>query len=249
MYCGECGNKLDGNEKFCRKCGNSIQVINNQNLSNEMQSQGNSVQALNDKKQLNYSYKSTYEKILLALNIVLCSFLIYYFSIGFLSVLVFFFLDIILCPFIIMFGGEPFMFTNGALEIVDQIMPIFLILFLAFILLNGIMCYLMYKKNKASTSFNTGVKVNKFIYLLVTFFFGIFGVHRFIAKDTNGGIFRLLLWVVVIATFVISVSDVIASSILSYMLFASLGCIIALTTSDFVIALAKVSDNESNIWF
>ena len=247
MYCSKCGVQLEQEAKFCSNCGNEVhkQLNKQNNIINMIQNPQNSMQNLNERYHIQsntLNYKSVYEKVLVLANSVLYSFLLYYFSLGIGYTVIAFLLDITLMIFIVMFGGEPFAITKSVMTNFESIIPISITLFVILIVVNGIMCYLMYKNN---TSSNVGFKANKLKYLLITYLFGCCGIHRFMIKDKRGGKFRLLLIGIAVLSFVIAAAFEIG--IITYLSIILFGCAFGMETSDLVIALAKTPDNEKNI--
>lgn len=244
MYCSKCGNRVNDNQNFCQNCGNNVQTINkqifeNSTVFNVVPNPQNIMQNSNENL---LNYKTIYEKVLVVLNSILFGFLIYYFYSGFGLVILSILFDILFLIFIVAFGGEPFMFTEEALINLEGSMFVFIILSIILIVFNVLIGYLMYKNN---TSSNTGFKVNKVKYLLVTYLLGIFGVHRFMIKDKKGGKIRLVL--IGASIVVIFIGMILGINIISYLHIMLLGCAFGLEITDFVIALTKIPDNEKNI--
>ena len=146
--------------------------------------------------------------------------------------------------FIVMFGGEPFAITKIALTDLENITIYFVIVMMISTVFNAIMYFLMSKGKDIDEKFS--FKVNKIKYLLTSYFLGYCGIHRFIAKDKQGGKFRLILIGTVGLTFFIAIAF--QFDIMMYLGIMMLACVLGLDTSDFVIALTKKADNEGNIF-
>lgn len=109
---------------------------------------------------------------------------------------------------------------------------------------NIIMGILMNKKNKNTITVSKFKKIKKTTYILLTFFLGMYGVHRFAIGDKKGGLIRLgiifggTIIIIRICEFMItSIFFILVPSFINF----------GLVLSDFVIGLSKISDENKMI--
>ena len=114
------------------------------------------------------------------------------------------------------------------------------------LIFNIILGILMYKKNKNTVFVGKYKKIKKVTYALLTWFLGIYGIHRFVVKDIKGGVIRLIITIGI--PFVAAILSEIGIGVFSFYL-VGIGMIIEYSTviSDFVIGLSKVSNENKMI--
>lgn len=130
------------------------------------------------------------------------------------------------------------------------ILLIFGITSLVFIAFNIIMGKLMYKRNKEKQYIGKYKMVKKVTYVLLAYFLGQYGVHRFVIGDNKGGAIRLIVTLGV--PFLIQFwSGLFSGSIITTISFyITIICMMfsySLSISDFVIGLSKVSNENKMI--
>ena len=115
------------------------------------------------------------------------------------------------------------------------------------LILNITVGILMYKKNKNTVFVGKYKKIKKVTYALLTWFLGIYGVHRFVIKDTTGGVIRLVITIGI--PFISAILSEIGMGVFSFYLVA-IGMIIeySMVISDFTIGLSRVADEDKKIY-
>jgi len=256
MYCNNCGYMIKQEDNFCPSCGNYTQNIKKQiieynSMHNEIQNQPNNNPNLSENvsnkntKSIHFlNYKTSHEKLLVIINSVISAIAMYCFYKGLGKILIGFFVDMMALILTLLLKTDPLKYTKEAIAKSGNLTFIFIAICLILIIINIIMRNLMCKNNKYNNYIDTGFKVNKLKYVIITIFLGIFGIHRFIIKDKKGGMFRLGL----LGTLLISTAIVVNESNKALLLHVILlGCTIGIAITDLIIALAKTSDNDNNI--
>lgn len=222
MKCQTCGKENETTNTFCTDCGNSLMSDNPTKIYEIITRVGNFI-------------------LFIPLYIALSIFLLALFETLILAVA---------ASFMFTFGG---LVTNVDIENIfiggmETALLVFWITAVVFIIFNIIMGILMYKKNKHKIYIGKYKSVKKVTYVLLAFFLGIYGVHRFVIGDKKGGVIRLIitLGVPFIAAFFSTIFD--NSVIISfYLVIICMMISQSLALSDFVIGLSKVSNENKRI--
>lgn len=116
---------------------------------------------------------------------------------------------------------------------------------------NVVMGISMNRKNKNNIYIGKYKPVKKVTYVLLAWFLGIFGIHKFIIGDKKGGIIRLIISLG-IPSFITILSTLFSDGIITILSFyVNLLCIMlsySLSISDFVIGLSRASNENKMIY-
>lgn len=224
MKCQICKKENEATNTFCTSCGNKI---------------------LNENNYINPAKKQEIVlKIVNFILIIICSIPI--FRIGY----------VLLSTFMLGLGSA--MSGSSNVDITsyfkDGIITSLLFSFcssIIYLVFNIIMGISMNKKNKNNIYIGKYKPVKKLTYVLLAWFLGIFGIHKFVIGDKKGGIIRLIiaLGVPLFTTIISEVFSVSTTTIISF--YVTSLCVMlsySLSISDFVIGLSKVSDNNKMIY-
>ena len=230
MFCSKCGKEINDTTKFCQNCGNQINISNNSAYK---------ITDVNPNKT---------EEI--KLKIINCILMPIYAVLGIVvfAALVSPIFALIISAFTLFFVSPTEIIESWQSEINSMIYISIIILIII-----GICNYIFLKKTKEKmlknnyqTIVKTNYLINKKKYLLLSFFFGVFGVHRFAAGDKKGGFKYLYVWIVmVILTIIFSEKSYsIIIGITAFLIFEN----IALALTDHFIAKTKTVDENGNIY-
>lgn len=122
-----------------------------------------------------------------------------------------------------------------------------LISLIILVVFNIVMGILMNRKNKNNVYIGIYKPISKITYVLITCFFGYFGVHRFMIGDKKGGITRLIITLVIPFFLATVMSKTISAGIFIIVLSWCLLLSRSLVLSDIVIGLSKVSNENKKI--
>lgn len=122
-------------------------------------------------------------------------------------------------------------------------------IFIVMIILSfNIIIGIIMRKNNKRYQPQGKYKAKKITYLLLAYFLGIYGVHKFVSGDKLGGSIRLILTLgasIIIAPIATIFFRIPSTYITTLCIIISYG----LAISDFVIGLAKISDENKEIYF
>lgn len=127
---------------------------------------------------------------------------------------------------------------------IGAILTLITVSFAVMLVFNIIMGVIMRRKNKENISVSNFKKVKKITYVLLAYFLGTYGIHRFIIGDNKGGVTRLIINIggPIFISFIHSIFPWAFFLILVPMIIGN-----GLNISDFVIGLSKVSDENKMI--
>lgn len=222
IYCNKCGNENKTDNKFCSSCGNSLVALNEKNPTKGL------------------------EIFLKLLNSIIGTV-----SIGF--VLLSFGLWLVML-IVCAFGGTAcmeqaedknllnFMLNGNGLGIV---IGVFVIVMLILLVINILTVIKMKSINK-KTNYIGKYRVKKSTYIVLAFFFGMFGVHRFAANDKKMGYIHLALFSLnIIVLLLFKIFPGIGVLLPLGFVLALVSDVLGLT--DGIIAISKISNEKGEI--
>lgn len=230
MICKNCNNNLKENSNFCSECGKEVFYENQ------------SDQIVQEKMSFSPNPTKTHE---LVIKIVNCLLLIpYYISILGFGILIFTTLIVGLGAAAGIDVAPNAFFDMGAI----QIITLFLITTVVILTFNITMGIIMHKKNKQFPYISSFKPIKKVTYVLLAYFFGIYGIHRFVIGDSKSGFIRL--GITIGGTFIPSFISGLFNEAIVIGYGITFICIVishGLSLSDFVIGLSKVSNENKMI--
>ena len=143
--------------------------------------------------------------------------------------------DFLLFGFVSLTISES-IFSNESVLSVTVINAIILVISLIGIIITNLLVIKYLQKNNESYV-GKYKKIDKTMYILLTFFLGIFGINKFIIGNIKSGIIRLLFWVLVAVTIDINIIPLI-------IIYSLLGLIF----SDLIIATTRKKDENNMIY-